>query len=92
MPTFLESLYYGKLIPHETTIPQDPQYRQLSKQISESMDSWKRKLTEEDFTELEALLDLYQQVQGMELAASFSQGFRLGAAMVFEVYAERMDK
>ncbi|WP_435923416.1 DUF6809 family protein [Paenibacillus sp. DYY-L-2] len=92
MPTFLELLYYGKLIPHETAILQDPQYRQLSRQLSESMDSWKRKLSKEDFTELEALLDLHQQVHSMELAASFTQGYRLGAAMVFEVYAERIDK
>lgn len=87
MPTFLESLYYGKLIPSETIVPQDPQYRQLTRQISDSMISWKRKLSEEDFRELEALLDLYQQVQGIELADSFSKGFRLGAAMVFEVYS-----
>ncbi|MFD1175370.1 DUF6809 family protein [Paenibacillus puldeungensis] len=88
----LESLYYGNLIPYETAVPQDPKYRQLGRQISESMDSWRGKLSNEDFRELEALLDLYQQVQGMELAASFTQGFRLGAAMVFEVYAERIDK
>lgn len=88
----LESLYYGNLIPYETVIPQDPKYRQLGRQISEFMDSWRGKLSDEDFRELEALLDLYQQVQGMELAASFTQGFRLGAAMVFEVYAERIDK
>ncbi len=88
MPTLLESLYYGKLIPSETTVSQDPEYRQLSRQISESMDSWRSKLSEEDFEELEALFDLCQQLQGMELAASFAQGFRLGAALVFEVYAE----
>ncbi|WP_410771344.1 DUF6809 family protein [Fontibacillus sp. BL9] len=87
MPTLLESLYYGKLIPSETTVPQDPEYRQLSRQISESMESWKRKLSEDDFEELESLFDLYQQLQGMELAGSFAQGFRLGAGLVFEVYA-----
>lgn len=88
MPTLLESLYYGKLIPSETTVPKDPEYRQLSRQISESMDTWKSKLSEKDFEELESLFDLYQQLQGMELAASFAQGFRLGAGLVFEVYSE----
>ncbi|RCX18604.1 hypothetical protein DFP94_106138 [Fontibacillus phaseoli] len=89
MPTLLESLYYGKLIPSESTVPQDPNYCQLSRQISESMDTWKSKLSEKDFEELESLFDLYQQLQGMELAASFAQGFRLGSALVFEVYADR---
>lgn len=60
MPTLLESLYYGKLIPSETTAPQDPEYRQLNRQISESMDAWKSKLSEKDFEELESLFDLYQ--------------------------------
>lgn len=88
MPTFIESLYYGKLIPSETILPQDPQYRQLSRQVSESMEAWKSKLSADEFHELEELLDLYQQLHGMELAASFSQGFRLGVRMIAEVYAE----
>lgn len=92
MSTFLKSLYYGKLIPHETIVPQDPQYRQLSRQVSEYMDSWKSKLSTEDFSELEDLFDHYQQLQGMELEASFSQGFRLGARMVVEVYGEKLDQ
>lgn len=88
MPNFLESLYYGELNPNEANVPRDPQYRQLCRQVSESMDSWKGRLSADEFRELEELFDLYQKLQSMELAASFSQGFRLGARMVVEVFVE----
>lgn len=88
MPSFLESLYYGHLNPVEKTVSNDPQYRQLSRQISESMDAWKKSLSEDEFRELEDLLDLCRQVQGLEMAASFTDGFRLGAMMIIEVYSE----
>ncbi|MCV4233740.1 hypothetical protein OHJ21_21500 [Virgibacillus sp. LDC1] len=88
MSSFLESLYYGQLNPVEKVASNDPQYGQLSRQISESMDGWKKRLSEDEFRELEDLLDLYRQVQGLEMAASFTDGFRLGAAMIIEVYSE----
>lgn len=88
MPSFLESLYYGDLNPVESVASNDPQYRQLSRQISESMDAWKKRLSDDDFHVLEELLDLYRQVQGLEMAASFTDGFRLGATMIIEVYSE----
>lgn len=92
MPTILESLYYGNLNPNETLAPQDPHYRHLSRQISAATDEWRNKLSSEEFAELEVLLDLYQERQGMDMAEAFSQGFKMGAGMVFEVYAERVDK
>lgn len=88
MQSFLESLYYGQLNPIENVVSDDPQYRQLSMQISESMDAWKKRLSGDEFQELEDLLDLYRQVQGLEMAASFADGFRLGAMMIIEMYTD----
>ncbi|GIP05620.1 hypothetical protein J28TS4_40270 [Paenibacillus lautus] len=79
MPSFLESLYYGQLNPVEKTVSNDPQYRQLSRQISESMDAWKKRLSEDEFRELEDLLDLCRQVQGLEMAASFTDVIQAGS-------------
>ncbi|MGM1048898.1 MAG: DUF6809 family protein [Bacillota bacterium] len=87
MQSFLESLYYGQLNPIENVVSDDPQYRQLSRQISESMYAWKKRLSDDDFHEFEDLLDLYRQVQGLEMAASFADGFKLGATMIIEVYS-----
>lgn len=87
MPTLLESLYYGHLAPEEQVVPRDPEYRQLSREISEAMKAWKEKLSTEEFTELEVLIDLQQKIQGMELTASFTYGFKLGAALMIEVHS-----
>ncbi|MFB5762293.1 DUF6809 family protein [Paenibacillus medicaginis] len=85
MQNVLESLYYGDLAPHEKSASQSPEYRLLNEQITESLNHWKKKLVEEDFNELEALTDLYHQIQGMDMASSFTTGFKLGATMMIEV-------
>ncbi|MDP4099399.1 hypothetical protein OIN60_22025 [Paenibacillus sp. P96] len=85
MQSILESLYYGDLVPQEQRVSQSPEYRGLNEQITESLNHWKKKLAEEDFNELEALTDLYHQVQGIDMASSFTNGFKLGAALMIEV-------
>lgn len=85
MSSVLQSLYYGHLLPEEQVVPKDPKYRQLSRELSEAMMGWREKLSSEEFADLEALIDLQQQIQGMEMAAAFTQGFRLGAGLMIEV-------
>lgn len=85
MDSILERLYHGNLHPDENIIPDDPQYSILRKRTSDIIEIWKSRLSAEQFDELEALLDLYGQTHGMELAASFKYGFRLGAGIVVEV-------
>ncbi|WP_059042001.1 DUF6809 family protein [Paenibacillus rubinfantis] len=85
MLPILESFYYGHLIYEEKRAPKDPQYYQLSRELSKATIAWKEKLSSEDFTELEVLIDLQQQIQGMEMAAAFTHGFRLGAGLMIEV-------
>lgn len=53
------------------------------------MMTWKERHSEEEFEELEALLDIYAQIHGMELTSSFRCGFRLGACLMVEVLGER---
>lgn len=88
MHSLLESLYYGRLIPEEHLVPKDPRYREMSRELSDKKEAWKKKLSSEEFAELEALLDLQQQIQGMELTTAFTYGFKLGAAMIIEVHLE----
>ena len=71
--------------PNEHVTSNDPQYLKLSQKTSESKKIWKERLSEEEFDELEALLDLYAQTHGMELTTIFKYGFRLGAGVMIEV-------
>ncbi|ASA25149.1 DUF6809 family protein [Paenibacillus donghaensis] len=88
MPTILDSLYHGSLFPNEKVIPKDPNYRPINRQITESLEAWKLRLSDGDFEELESLLELYSQVQGMEMATSFTYGFKVGAAMMIEILSD----
>ncbi|MEK3761578.1 DUF6809 family protein [Paenibacillus sp. FSL P4-0338] len=85
MPRILESLYHGSLFPSEDIISKDPNYRPLNGQITESLEAWKQKLSVSEFEELESLLELYSQVQGMDITAAFVSGFKDGAMMIIEV-------
>ncbi|WP_410514569.1 hypothetical protein PaeBR_09385 [Paenibacillus sp. BR2-3] len=84
MRSLLEQLYHSNLYPDEKVISSDPQYRELSRKTSETIEAWKKQHSEKEFNELETLLDLYAQTHGMELASSFTYGFRLGAGIMVE--------
>lgn len=88
MQSLLESLYYGHLIPEEQLVPKDPLYRKKGRELSEKMEAWKKKLSSSEFAELEALLDLQQQIQSMEMMAAFTYGFKVGAVMIIEIHLE----
>ncbi|WP_332835599.1 DUF6809 family protein [Paenibacillus phocaensis] len=57
--------------------------------VEHTMMTWKERHSEEEFEELEALLDIYAQIHGTELTSSFRCGFRLGACLMVEVLGER---
>ncbi|WP_019638936.1 DUF6809 family protein [Paenibacillus fonticola] len=88
MQSLLESLYYGHLIPEEQLVPKIPLYRKKGRELSEKIEAWKKKLSSDEFAELEALLDLQQQIQSMEMTAAFTYGFKLGAVMIIEIHLD----
>lgn len=85
MPSILEELYAGNIFPDEIIVPRNPEYRLLCQQISVAMENWQQKLGEEEFSELEALLDLHAEANAMHNEAAFTHGFKLGAAILAEV-------
>ncbi|MBP1907736.1 hypothetical protein J2Z32_004417 [Paenibacillus turicensis] len=84
MKSILEQLYIGKITPEEDIIPEDPQYRMISGQVSNMMEMWKKKLSPEDFELLEQMLDLKVELHAMQNKACFVQGYKLGAKMTAE--------
>lgn len=57
MKSILQELYDGSIYPDELIISRDPEYWPLNKKISGMMDMWRNKLSKDEFTELEALMD-----------------------------------
>jgi hypothetical protein len=85
MKNILEELYYGNIQPDKFIIPQDPEYFILNQKISDALHLWKMKLSAENYTQLENLLELNSQLYSMEAMTSFIYGFKLGAVMLIEV-------
>ncbi|WHX49393.1 hypothetical protein QNH46_01485 [Paenibacillus woosongensis] len=69
-------------------VSKDPLYRKKGRELSEKIEVWKKKLSSDEFAELEALLDLEQQIQSMEVTAAFAYGFKLGAVMIIEIHLD----
>jgi hypothetical protein len=89
MKPILEELYAGQISPDELIVPKDPQYRPLNQKISDALKTWCEKLSETDYQQLEALLDLRSQTDAMEATAAFAHGFKLGALIMIEVLTGR---
>lgn len=85
----MEALYYGDIRPEESIVPTNPEYRTISRKVSEAMKIWKEKLSSDEFNQLEAMLDLRSQSELMHATDSFIHGFQLGAIMLMEVYAAK---
>lgn len=85
MKPLIEQLYNGSLSIDEKAISNNPEYRQISHQISDYIQSWKEQHSEAEWQELEHLLDLYAQTHSMELTSTFTNGFRLGAGLMIEI-------
>ncbi|WP_256702561.1 DUF6809 family protein [Paenibacillus sp. P32E] len=81
----MKKLYYGNICPDEHIHPENPEYKLLNEKISNSIEAYHKKLTPDEYDELEKLIDLLGQTTSMYSAAAYTEGFRLGALMIMEV-------
>ncbi|OKP85842.1 hypothetical protein A3842_07190 [Paenibacillus sp. P3E] len=82
----LEDFYYGRLRPNELVKPSDPEFQKINQKITESLQMLKEQFSEEDFEQVEKLIDLQSDSNSLQSALSFIQGYRMGALMMIEVY------
>lgn len=90
MKTILEELYDGNIYPAERIALKDnPKYDSIGERMSEMLKIWEKKLSEDDFNQLEALLDVVYESCSLEFTESFVYGFGLGVLIMIEVMALR---
>ncbi len=89
MKTLLEELYNGNVFPNELIVPRDPEYTRLNAKISEAIETWREKLSADDFKRLDSLIDLVGESGYLVETDTFIYGFRLGAGIMLEVMAEK---
>ncbi|GGF98323.1 hypothetical protein GCM10010912_48770 [Paenibacillus albidus] len=85
MGSILEALFYGNIRPDEGIHPKHSEYYDLNRKISSLIEAYHKKLSPEEFDELEKLIDLLGQSTSMYSATAYTEGFRLGALMMIEV-------
>ena len=86
MKSILEELHNGFVYPAELIHSDDPEYRLVNENISEEIDYFTAKLSEEDGKRFEKLDQLFSQSSYMYGTASFVYGFRLAASIMVEVF------
>ena len=85
MNNILEQLYNGEIYPTENIVPTNPQYRPLTRKISDEREALQTKLNAEDSERLEALGEMYVETSSMYGYENFLCGFKLGASLMLEI-------
>ncbi|WP_340017876.1 DUF6809 family protein [Paenibacillus sp. FSL H3-0457] len=88
MSNLIEDLFYGNLRLDESIHPEQEEYQEINRQISDLMQAYKTQLTENEYDALEQLIDLIGQSTSMYVEAAFEQGFRTGGRLIIEVLAK----
>ncbi|MGG4106965.1 DUF6809 family protein [Paenibacillus lautus] len=89
MNSILEQLYFGEIRPEEVIVPKNPEYRSLNNKISNSKEQLKMKLSENDMELVEETFDLLGISSSIYSTEVFIYGFKMGALMFSEVFANR---
>lgn len=88
----MEDFYYGWLRPHELVKPSNPELQKINQKITEAMQTLKEHFSEEDFGQVEKLLDLQNDSNSLQSALSFIQGYKIGALMMIDVFGGEKDE
>lgn len=88
MQSVIDDLYDGEIRPSETLMPQDPKYREMSKQVGEEKKYFSGILDESDRKRFDELDDLQTLVGRMIEKEFFAYGLKLGIMLMLEVLGD----
>lgn len=86
--SIIEELYNGTLAPVENMIPQNPNYRQICRQIGDDREYFEKILPEKDKERFKKWNVLIEEYEKMIEFTNFSNGFKLGMQMGCEVFGQ----
>lgn len=89
MKSILEQLYNGEMMPIEQ---HSPMFEKQRARFLKGKEIFAKKLEESLQKEFEVLMDDYMSIFSVEMAQEFSNGFKLGARMMCEVFSEQGDR
>lgn len=85
MNKILEQLYNGEIYPSENIVPTNPEYRPLTRKISDEREALQTKFNAEDNERLESLGEMYIETSAMYGYENFLCGFKMGALLMLEI-------
>ena len=86
MGRILEELYIGDLQPAENRNWDDPEYEVKCEASLEEVHAFCERLDEESREAFDTMMENYLELCHMEKTQAFSDGFRIGARMMWEVF------
>lgn len=87
MSGIFEDLYFGRIIPWERKVPHTREFMDLHRKIEAEEKYFVGKMSLDDCQRFEAFKNLMSQTFSHEEIDIFTCGFKLGAALMAEVYA-----
>lgn len=88
MGKFLQQMYRGDLCPAENAVRGNAEYDALCRQSREDFTRFTDKLDRETTEEFDLLMEHYLELTFIEKTQCFSDGFRIGAGVMCEVFYE----
>ena len=88
MGKILQQLYRGDLCPAENTIRGNAEYDALTRQSMDDFNRFTDKLDRDMKEEFDLLMEHYLELTFIEKTQCFTDGFRIGAGVMCEVFYE----
>ena len=88
MDSILDKIFEGDLYPNENTVPSNPEYRALSKKVSDEMENFQKELSTENYSRLEEMIGNVHATSALEVKQAFCNGAALGLKIMNEVYGK----
>lgn len=86
MSRILEALYDGRILPYEHTYIKSAEQMEIDQKIEAEYRYFDTKLSPEDSKRLRKMENLFTSAFSFEQSDTFGYGFRLGAALMTEVF------
>lgn len=85
--SILKQLYDGDIYPAEAIVPQEPDYRKLCCESERLAEKFRKGLLPEHKKQFEEITQLEERISNMQTFESFAYGFRLGTALMTDIFS-----
>lgn len=82
--SLLQQLYDGEIYPAEQIVPKSPEYRELSRKLSDEKEYLQAQLSASNGERFKEMENLFQEITSLYGYENFFYGFRLGVGLMIE--------